>query len=250
MGKEKRTSKEVSLMVGGGALLLNVLAKLVRALSARGISAEEIRELDSPSNGDVVELVADWMASGLRSGVNQCAPPSDWWEQILAFFVRLCNFDENVPHNGLHRLNGRNFPFQLGVLDSKPVELISIWEEFKRVAPTRAGSDGLYEDEVRAYLARIGFRPATIVELLQWWVANCSGNHVSKHEEEMNVVALGTKSRDGGYPMVHRHVFSGVGNPPRVFRHFFISNPAGGIWFVDRRFAAVKIDPEDEEVVS
>lgn len=246
MGKEKRTSKEVSLMVGGGALLLNVLAKLVRALSVKGVSAEEIRALDTPAGEGTLDRVAGWMVAGMRASEDSCAPPSDWWDLVLLVLLSLCNFDKDTPHSGLSKLNGKNFPYRHGDLESKEVKLISIRCEFERVAPTRIGSDGLYEHEVRAYLAREGFRPATLVELLLWWIANYAGVIRADVDSSVTLVALGSESHGGGYPCVHFHVFDNKPFMPKVFRQFFISKPASGMWPEDRKFAAVKIN--DKEV--
>lgn len=231
---DKRLPKEVSRMVSGGALLLNVLVKLIKALFANGVSAEEIRALDTPAGEGTVDRMAGWMVAGMRADANSSVPPSDWWVQYFAMLLGMCRFRHGCIASGEPKLwlTGTDFPFKPEYLHPGEVKLVS--------------TDVLMSDEeALAYLKQQGYRPANVVETLVWWITKCS----LPPTETIEVVALGSRREcDGSYLTVSHSVWSTEGEMRTANR----GRPKSGEmkWERGIKFAAVWVGKPNEEVVS
>lgn len=108
------------------------------------------------------------------------------WSKFLAVHIQMGGFVSYIDEN----ITGENFPLQDEDLEFGPVEIISIREYLKSL-----GRRALSTNEVLAYLAKLGYRPATLLELLLWWLAN-----LAKHANCL-IVALGSVWR-GNAPYV------------------------------------------------
>lgn len=115
--------------------------------------------------------------------------PTDWWDKFLEMMISACGF---VSYRNPD-VNGKNFPYQDGDLEPKRVETLSIKQKLCEL-----GKSNMSTQEVRDYIDSMGYRSATLVELLWWWLKN-----PAKHADCL-VFALGSVWR-GLVPCVRGH---------------------------------------------
>jgi len=170
-------------MVEGGALLLNIIIRVWTAVRKLGEQLElsledttsQMHVLSTPDGDIIIDRIAQLIVGG-PVAVDKSAP-ADWWDILLDMLIQLGQFVSYVNSN----INGTNFPYQPGDLDFKEVFNISIKKKLREL-----GRDWLSTQEVKDFLAEQGYRPATLVELLWWWLQN-----PAKHKNCL-VVALGS----------------------------------------------------------
>ena len=187
--RPKRTDAEVTLMVGGGELLLSIIVRLIAAVR-KLLSPEQvgpaIRRLASPAGESIIGQMAALVAG---QPVATALITADFWSKFLELLIRAGNFVSYANPD----INGKNFPYQPGDLDFKKVEVVSIKERLKTL-----DRDRLSTQEVMDFLAVAGYRPATLFELLWWWIQNL------QLQNDCLVVALGSVW-DGDVPFVDGH---------------------------------------------
>ena len=140
-----------------------------------------IHRLSTAEGSPIIEQIAS-----LILGQTPTVAPSDWWNKFLAMMISAGQFVSGVNPN----IMGDNFPYQAGDLESKLVEVISIKQRIRDL-----GVSWLTTQQVIDYLDSLGYRPATLIELLWWWIKNPS------KWNDCLVVALGSVW-DGGVPCV------------------------------------------------
>lgn len=153
--EKKEWGLETLLSVIG--FVFELVRTVVAALRKRSGTVDHLRRL--LREPELVDKVFDLIVGQPPAPL---AAPS-WWSQFLAALIRVCQF---VPYVNPD-ITGENFPLCDGDLAPKSVEIISIEEYLQKL-----GKSLLSTLEVKAYLDVLGYRPATLVELLFWWLQN------------------------------------------------------------------------------
>jgi hypothetical protein len=107
----------------------------------------------------------------------------EWWNKFLKLLIQAGNFSMGVDPF----INSLNFFCQSGDFDFREVKVISIKERLKLEL---SGVERLVTREVVEYLDELGYRPATLFELLWWWLMN------PQKRKNSVVVALGSENED------------------------------------------------------
>lgn len=100
------------------------------------------------------------------------------WSKFLTLLIQAGGFVSYIDQD----ITGENFPLQDDDLKFKPVKIISIKEYSKSL-----GGRWPSTDEVKSYLAELGYRPATLAELLLWWL-----DYLATTYDFCLIVALGS----------------------------------------------------------
>jgi len=181
--EKKEWGLETLLSVIG--FIFELVRTVVGALRKRGGTVDHLRPL--LREPELVDKVFD-----LIVGQPAETPTSPgWWSQFLAALVKMCGFVSYTNPD----ITGENFPYRDGDLAPQPVEIISIKDRLKEL-----GRSWLKTEEVKAYIAELGFRPATLLELLFWWLQNPA----KRSDCLCLMVALGSTWR-GSVPFVDRY---------------------------------------------
>ncbi len=144
MSKSK-TPAERSAVVSASGMMAGIWFDLLTAVRAKGGSDEAIYRLNTPEGKPLIERMADLIVWPFNYLV---------WTTVFSWILALCRFTF-VNHN----ITAENFPLQKDDLMVKEVFDIAI----PRSMTTK---------EVLAFLDEQGYRAATFVELLYWWLAN------------------------------------------------------------------------------
>lgn len=160
--------KKVHWIVSGAGWIATVLSALLAAVCQLGkkmnLTEEDvetrIHRLSTAEGVTVIEQIA-----GLILGQTPTVAPTDWWNQFLSMMISAGQFVSGVNPN----ITGDNFPFQAGDLQPKQVEVVSIKQRIREL-----GVGWLTTQQVKDYIDSLGYRPATLVELLWWWTKNPS----------------------------------------------------------------------------
>lgn len=163
--RRKMSKKNVSAIVSGAGFLAAVWTVLVSAVHKLGGTDEQIHRLATPEGAETVEKMAALI-------VGKPEQAASWWATIFTALIRACGFTwqnqnvtaENFPNSG----------------EPGQVEVVSI-----KARLAELGRQWLSTVEVKVYLDSLGLRPATLLELILWWLAN-----PAKHANCL-VVALG-----------------------------------------------------------
>lgn len=151
------SKKNVSSIVSGAGFLAAVWTALTAAVRKLGGTDEQMHRLSTPEGAETVERMAALIVGKPET---QAAPVSSWWSAIFIALVRACRFTYMNP-----AITAENFP--CGDVKPGQVVVISI-----KARLAELGRQWLSTKEVMAYLAELGYRPATLLELLFWWLAN------------------------------------------------------------------------------
>ncbi len=165
----KRTKDEMGMMKSVAGVMATVVALLTDAICKLGGDFSHVHRLTTDEGKDTVNKIANLIVGNKPAEVP--ASPN-WWEKLLAALVRACGFTYVNPS-----VNGENFPCNT---EPGQVEIVSI-----KARLAELGRSWLSTADVKDYLDMMGYRPATLVELLLWWLAN-PARHASCF-----VVALG-----------------------------------------------------------
>ncbi len=169
--------------------LAKVLTALVNAVTdlgkKLGLTEEQVDEkVHLLSTSDGVIVINQWAEITIGKSVSA---PADWWDKFLEMMISACAF---VSYRN-QDINGQNFPYQNGDLEPKHVETLSIKQKLREL-----GRQTMSTREVKDYIDFRGYRSATLVELLWWWLKN-----PTEHANCL-VFALGSVWR-GLVPCVH-----------------------------------------------
>ncbi len=183
--KGKRTDKEIAQMIGGGRKIFKIILGLAAAVEAVGGTARDLERLEPDKAGaaQLLGQLAQLIVGKLSAPVVQVA-----WNTMLVWIIAACQFV-----NGVHSdITAEHFPLRPGDLTLKEVIAVTI-------------PHSMSTPEVLKLLDGQGLRPATLVELLWWWLTHPA--------EQANclVVALGSVwagqspcvDGDGGYRRLH-----------------------------------------------
>lgn len=140
--------------------------------------------------------------------------PTDWWSKFFITMIQAGQFVSGVNPN----ITGANFPFRDGDDEPQQVEVVSIKQRIRDL-----GVSLLTTQQVIDYLDALGYRPATIVELMWWWVKNPS------KLSDCFVVALGSVWNDS-VPCIRGY------GAYRILRLDMVEDG----WRIDFEFAAVR----------
>lgn len=171
--RTKRLPAEEAAMVEGGDKLFRIIVAIIAEVVRLG-GAGKFARLAQPTSQALVTELADLIIGQVAVPMVQVA-----WQAILPWIIAACRFTSFVNQD----ITAEHFPLQPGDLVVKVVETLGI---------PRVMSDA----EVRKHIDDAGYRPATLVELLWWWLTHPA--------EQVNclVVALGS-GWDGLVPYVY-----------------------------------------------
>lgn len=198
------SKRDVPLLVRGAGLLTSIFSGLVAAVKKRGGSEEQIHQLATPEGEAMLAKIADLIVGKTAEAASAI---SVVWSAVLGWVIGACRFTYVNPN-----ITAENFPPQPGDFTVKEVEVVN----FGRNVST---------EEARKLLDERGLRPATLMELLWWWLM-----HPEKHSDCL-VVALGSLWT-GHVPYV-----SGGGSLRRLFL-----GPVANDWDAFFSFAGVRKD--------
>ena len=207
--KPKRSGAEIKAMVGGGRNLLDIAVKLVAAiLGEAGGTTDDVHHLSTPPGRTTIKQMAELAVRRAAAPVVQIA-----WSLVLPWIIAAGRF-ENINSN----ITAERFPLQPNDLKIKKVHIVKL----RRVSSAV---------DARKLLDEQGLRPATLLELLWWWLTN------PDRQADCLVVALG-QVWEGVVPYVH-----GAG----ASRELDLCRVADG-WTEIYAFAAVEKDVANKEV--
>ena len=160
------SKRDVALIVRGAGLLTSIFSALVTAVQKRGGTEEQIHALATPEGETALAKIADIIA-GKTAEVTAAVQVA--WSTLFTWLVGLGRFTYvNLA------ITAENFPCQPGdFVATMDVVIVKI----TKVMSTKA---------VLALLDEQGLRPATLVELLWWWITH------PKEQSNCLVVALGS----------------------------------------------------------
>ena len=180
-----KTKDELKLMEGIAGTVSAIVTALVVAVRKLGGGFSHFHRLTTPEGAETMDKIAALIVGQSAEATKPLVTPG-LWSKFLAALIQACQFVSYVNPN----ITGENFSYRDGDLSLKSVEVISIKEHLRKL-----NRSWLRTDEVVVYLKSLGYRPATIVELLFWWL---------QHPENWTnclVVALGSVW-DGRVPFV------------------------------------------------
>ena len=137
---------------------------------------ERLHQLAKPAGRKKLKKMAALIAAG-QEPTTSASDPADWWDKFLETMISACGFVSFRNSD----VNGKNFPYQDGDLEPKQVETFSIKQKLREL-----GRSMMSTQEVKDYIDFMGYRSATLVELLWWWLKN-----PAKHTDCL-VFALGS----------------------------------------------------------
>jgi len=147
---------------------------LEAAVRQRGGNDDAILQLDSEGAQSLLEKIAELLVAKVAVPIVNVA-----YQAVLTWVIAVCRFVSYVDPN----ITAANFQLQLGDLTLKEVIVVAI-------------DKAMSTADVLQHLDNQGLRPATLLELLYWWLTN-----PNKHANCL-VVALGQVWR-GGVPYVY-----------------------------------------------
>lgn len=145
-----RSRKERSAIVAAAGMMSEVWTKLRETVKDRGGEDADIYVLNTPNGKPILAKLADMIVAKATKPIIQVA-----WSRVLPWIIKVCLFGCYVNPD----ITAEHFPLQLDDLKIK---------EIKIVKPGRCMST----TEVLKFLDDQGLRPATLLELLFWWLTN------------------------------------------------------------------------------
>ena len=122
---------------------------------------ERLHQLAKPAGRKTLKKMAALIAG--QEPTTSVPAPADWWDKFLAMMISTCGFVSYINEN----IIGKNFPYQDGDLEPKQVETLSIKQKLREL-----GRSAMTTQEVKDFIDFSGYRSATLVELLWWWLKN------------------------------------------------------------------------------
>ena len=173
-------AKNVFMIVKVLGWLVSVIGALLEELKdLLGDNEEAINErlhhLVKPDGRKTVKKMAALIAG--QEPTTSAPAPANWWDKFLEMMISACGFVSFRNSD----INSKNFPYDGGDLDQKHVETLSIKQKLREL-----GRSTMPTQEVKDYIDSQGYRSATLVELLWWWLKN-----PDKHKDCL-VFALGS----------------------------------------------------------
>ena len=169
----QRSRSEKSAIRAAAGMMAEVWLALDRAVRERGGDDDAVAQLTTNKGQHLIGPIADLLVNTVAVPIMQVG-----WHLVLTWIIGVCRFVTYVDPN----ITADNFPFQLGDLTIKEVIKVAI--------PVAMSTQ-----DVLKFLDNRGLRPATLVELLWWWLT-----HPAEQSNCM-VVALGSVW-DGNAPFV------------------------------------------------
>lgn len=161
--RTKRLPQEEQAMVSGGTKLFRIIVAIVTEVVRLG-GEGKFAQLDKPANKAVITELAEMIVGKVAVPVVQVR-----CNVMLGWIIAACRFTAYTNPN----ITAENFPFVVGDLDIKEVQNVAIpWP--------------MSTKEVRYHLDSLGLRPATLVEVLWWWLTH------PEVQSDCLVVALGS----------------------------------------------------------
>ena len=136
---------------------------------------ERLHLLAKPAGRKTLKKMAALIAG--QETTTSVSAPADWWDKFLEMMISACGFVSFRNSD----INSKNFPYDGGDLDQKHVETLSIKQKLREL-----GKSVMSTQEVKDYIDSMGYRSATLVELLWLWLKN-----PAKHTDCL-VFALGS----------------------------------------------------------
>jgi len=201
--------KDVSAIVSGMGVGLSILNSVVEKARKRGLGEEVIHRLATPEGDALLDKFVDLMAEANGNTGNSFKVTVDY-DRRLERMIEDGKYDWNNSD-----INAKNFPIEGKGTAEVDIELV----HFNRV---------MESDDVLKELDKMGFRPATLPELLAF------GAKYLDKQREFPIVALGSAWRClFGYRGV---AYLGRGGSGRYLYLRWLE----GWWYAYCRFAAVR----------
>jgi len=159
--------KDVSAIVSGMGVGLSILNSVVEKARKRGLGEEVIHRLATPEGDALLDKFVDLMAEANGNTGNSFKVTVDY-DRRLERMIEDGKYDWNNSD-----INAKNFPIEGKGTAEVDIELV----HFNRV---------MESDDVLKELDKMGFRPATLPELLAF------GAKYLDKQREFPIVALGS----------------------------------------------------------
>jgi len=170
---KQRSAAERSAIVGAAGMMSAVWLALQAAVRQLGGKDEDLYRLNTPEGQTIIDKMAELVVGTVLAPLTQVA-----WNLVLNWIIGACRFVTYMHPD----ITAEHFPLQLRDLTIKEVIDVAI-------------PRSMSTPDVLKFLDEKGLRPATLVELLWWWLTNPA------KQSNCLVVALGSVW-DGRAPCV------------------------------------------------